>query len=427
MFTKAFDKLPRAGFLLLLITLFLVSFPRSWSLWPLGFFLGTGLALWITDFNNHYLQLKKYILVVLPPVIYFLMHLVSVLVQGGSVIMLVDRLMFLLVPVFGLPLFILLTSEDKILIFKVFIAGIISVTIILIIRILIFVHKLVPEDMSFFEYSVIHRYWYFTAYLSVFENPTYLSMKIIWVLLIFILIYDRLKINITITLIISVVLSVFIFFLSSRASIVFWLLTIIFFLIRLSLKRVIKPVLLLLFIPFILVLTGISVRQIPRVRESVNDIRVKLSKGNIDWKNIDQRTREWYTAIQIIKEKPLAGAGYVKIKDRIKDEYLRNGFYEEAKLQMNAHNQFLEAQMTFGIAGTLSLLWMLLTPLLLRKRFEYPQLAVALVLMMSFFLMFESMFNRQWGIMFFLLFYFILFTSTGMNHTTRMKDTVINN
>lgn len=30
--------------------------------------------------------------------------------------------------------------------------------------------------------------------------------------------------------------------------------------------------------------------------------------------------------------------------------------------------------------------------------------------MMSFYLLFESMFNRQWGIMFFLLFYFILAT-----------------
>ena len=90
------------------------------------------------------------------------------------------------------------------------------------------------------------------------------------------------------------------------------------------------------------------------------------------------------------------------------EEYLKNGWVEEARLRLNAHNQFLETQMTFGIPGTLSLLWMLFTPLIFRKRLMYSKLATAFVLMMTFFLMFESMFVRQWGIMFFTLFYCIL-------------------
>ena len=113
-------------------------------------------------------------------------------------------------------------------------------------------------------------------------------------------------------------------------------------------------------------------------------------------------------AIQIIKEKPVTGAGYYLIKDEMLDKYIENKFFEEALLQMNAHNQFLEAQMTFGVFGTLSLLLMLLAPLIFRKRLRYPHLMTGFILMISFFLLFESMFNRQWGIMFFLLFYFIL-------------------
>jgi O-antigen ligase len=114
--------------------------------------------------------------------------------------------------------------------------------------------------------------------------------------------------------------------------------------------------------------------------------------------------------VQIIRESPLTGAGMAKIKDRLKSEYLKNGFREEAENVFNAHNQFLEAQMTFGVAGTFSLIWLLITPLFLRRRSDYVGFVPLFVIMVSFYLMFESMFNRQWGIMFFMLFYFILCT-----------------
>jgi len=64
---------------------------------------------------------------------------------------------------------------------------------------------------------------------------------------------------------------------------------------------------------------------------------------------------------------------------------------------------------------------MLLTPLFLGRKLKYPNLASAFVVMISFFLVFESMFNRQWGIMFFILFYFILTTGTGINSISHSK------
>ena len=88
--------------------------------------------------------------------------------------------------------------------------------------------------------------------------------------------------------------------------------------------------------------------------------------------------------------------------------YQKYGFNEEADLKLNAHNQYLEAQMTFGIAGTLSLFWMLLTPLIFRKRLRFKELTFPFIGLTAFFLVFESMFNRQWGIMFFVLFYCVL-------------------
>jgi O-antigen ligase len=423
MFTRTVDRFYQAGLLFLIASLLLISFPRPWSLYPLGFFLFTGFMLWIKDFRNNYQHLTNHLIFILPPVIYFTAHLVSVLIQGGSVIILTDRLMFLLIPIFGLPLFVKFTTEDDIVLFKAFIAGIILVSIVLIIRILIFVFRLVPDDMTFFEYSALNKYWFFSANISVFEHPSYFSMKIIWVFFIFLFAYDKLNISIKTILIISLLLSILIFFLASRASIILWMMMVLLSLFKLWRKKIIKPVLLVIIIPLLIVLVSVSVKKIGRISETVRDLNIKLNKENVDWKNVDQRTREWYSAIQIIKENPLLGVGYMHINDRMRREYLKNGFYEEAKLNLNAHNQFLETQMTFGIPGTLSLLLMLFTLIYKRKRLEYHELATSLIIIISFFLMFESMFNRQWGIMFFMLFYFILSKPADMYNTGGMRDT----
>jgi O-antigen ligase len=262
--------------------------------------------------------------------------------------------------------------------------------------------------MTYLEYAIFNKYWFFSAHLSVFEHPTYFSMKIIWVLQLLMILHKALKINNTITILTSIFLSVFLFFTASRAAIIFWLIIVFYYIIKVYVKYNKIRFIVILTIPAIIFLVFISLEKNGRINDSISELETKLSDNNFHWKNLDQRTREWYNSMQLIKKEPLTGVGFVMVNERMKEEYYKNGFYEEANLNLNAHNQFLEAQMTFGIAGTLSLLLMLLTPLVFRKRLRYPHLTTGFILMFSFFLMFESMFNRQWGIMFFLLFYFIL-------------------
>lgn len=408
MFTTVSEKYYRAGGLFLSATLLLISLPRSWSLYPLGFFLFTGLLVWIKDFNKIRLSLSNNLFLIVLPVIYFLLHLISVVIQSGSVKLLTDRLMFLLIPIFGFPLFVHYSMDYKIIFLKSFICGIILASVALIIRIIFFVNQLVPDEMTYFEYALLNKYWFFSAHLSVFEHPTYFSMKIIWVLIIFMLLPEKLRINRTAIIIMSIFLSIILFFLASRAAIILWVLLILYFIRRLSVNDKRIRLVLILIIPAAIALAVVAIENPGRINDSIGELRTQVKTDNFQWKNIDQRTREWYNAMQLIKKNPIAGVGLVRVQEKMREEYYRNGFYEEAKLNLNAHNQFLEAQMTFGIAGTLSLLFMLLAPLIFRKRLRYPELTTGFILMISFFLMFESMFNRQWGIMFFLLFYFIL-------------------
>jgi O-antigen ligase len=199
-----------------------------------------------------------------------------------------------------------------------------------------------------------------------------------------------------------ILFSVMIFMLASKSGIIVYAVLMISYILRFGREKSFRRIIYFILIPFFIIVMVFLARRIDRIEWFIHYTKAEIISEDNDLKNMDQRTREWYSAIQLIKEKPLAGFGLSKVEGRMIEEYRKHGFMEEA------HNQFLESQMTFGIFGILSLLWMLLTPVWFRKETMYPQLIPSFIITISFFLLFESMFNRQWGIMFFLLFYFII-------------------
>jgi O-antigen ligase len=414
--TRFIDTNIKIGFLCLASTMFLISFPRSWSLYPLGLFLITGLLIWIADFKRVYRSFFGNWYLILPPVLYFIIHLISFLSQDTKINLLEERLMFLLIPLFGYPVFMQDYFKSRFpLLLKLFIFGLLSISVYLLILLVFKCFNNVTDEISLFGYIKMNSSKLFSLDFSVLEHPSYLSLKIVFAMVILIYYSDQLGINKLFKDGMILVFTVTIFMLASKSGIIVWMVIGVILLIRLGKKRSFRPVIYFLIIPSFMILTYISVNRIERIGFFLNSTFKSLSVKEVDWKNLNQRTREWYTAIQLIKEKPVTGIGLGKVEGKMVDMYRENGFIEEADLKLNAHNQYLEAQMTFGIAGTLTLFWMLLTPVFFRKRLEYSLPAISLVLIMSFFLFFESMFNRQWGIMFFLLFYCMLILIPGKN------------
>ena len=402
----------KTGFFSLLITLFLISFPRSWSLYPLVFFLVCGLFLWVFNFKNLKTSFLNKLNYLLPLIIYFFIHLISLLLQKGNILLIEKILIFMFVPLLGFPVFNSEFFKINIIYLKIsFIAGITIILFYLIFNAIYSVYRVIPDDYTFIEFLSLMKERFFGSYISVLEHPTYLSMKILWCLLIFLIIPSELKIKRNLIIFFFLLFSVFLFFLASKAAIILWAILTVILMVKWPTKKIGKIIVIMFFVPIFTLFVGISINNITRIKGFISDKKSALNKEKIDWKNFDLRTREWFSAIQIIREKPLSGCGLVKVEDRMVEEYLKNGWKEEAKLRYNAHNQFLETQMTFGIPGTLSLLWMLFNPLIFRKRLKYPLLATAFVIMISYFLLFESMLVRQWGIMFFTLFYCILMFS----------------
>jgi len=415
----------KIGFWSLALTFFTISFHRFLSLYVLGFFLFTGFALWILDYHKLYNDFLKIWYVILPPVLYFFINLISIVLQYGSFSVIIKKLMFFLVPALGFPVFYSKYTRSKIsLLFKVYALGILIVSIYLFIRLLLKVHTNYPGDIPVISWIFQHDQEYTSLGFSILEHPTYLALKINWLLILLFFVNNSKKFGSKswIYLFLIVFLTVILYLLGSKSGLFLWIILVVAFLVNRMLKAH-NPFFYIISIIVFLFVAGITVTEIPRVKRYISSIEPAIDSTQIDWKNLDQRTREWYAAIQLIKEKPVFGHGLAKVEDRMVEEYKKNGWEEEARLRFNAHNQFLEAQMTFGIPGTLSLIWMLITPVLVRKRLKYPKLAVAFTAMMSFFLLFESMFNRQWGIMFFILFYCILLSQFRENES-ETKNTI---
>lgn len=398
-----------SGIIFLASTLLLISFPRSWSLYPLGLFLFSGLVLWIADFRNN---IKKFISnwhFIVPPLIYFIIHLSSILFQGGVMLMLENRLMFFLVPLFGIPIFYSdLLNRHIIIFFKAFSFGILAVCILILLRSMYLTLAEYNYDTTIFHYIQERKDVFFFTKLSVFEHPSYLAMKINWVIILIAWFKSGIIKNSLMRIIIFSFLSVVVFLLASKSGIILWFLIMIGIIIRSFREKSLRSVFYFVSISLFLILSYVIIVDIDRISHFVNAIKTGLANENIDWKNLDQRTREWYSALQLINEKPISGIGLARVENRMVMEYIKNGWKDEAFYRFNAHNQYLEAQMTFGIIGTISLLYMLIIPLIMRRRTFFPCLTTIFVILFSFQLIFESMLNRQWGIMFFLLFYFIL-------------------
>ena len=405
------DKWSIAGFYALCLTFFLISFPRSWSLYPLGAFLFFGLLEWISKFNLIKELFTRKILLIFPPVVYFVLHGVY-FILNPEWYYLEKRLMFFLIPLLGLPIF---TSdylfENIRSIFKAFILGIFLICIFQFSRaswesieitngVLKF-NPVVNEEVSRFHWDM----------LSTFEHPTYLTIKVLWVMSLLYSAGQFLNIKVSLRIFFILLLSVFIFFLSSRAGIILTAILFIYFTYD-YLKTIRKTLLLLIMIP-VAVFVIIQVNSLnKRLNHKLEEIVERSSIEKAGFKGLDPRTKSWFSAINLIKEKPVFGVG-LNATNILAEEYSRQGYKTEAELRLNAHNQFLETQLTFGIPGTIILLWMLLTPLIRRKEMWNPELVIPFLIIISVSMIFESILVRQWGIMFFVLFYCLLTIPKG--------------
>jgi O-antigen ligase len=407
-----------AGIITLALTLFLMPFPRSWSLYSLGGFLFFGLILWGSDFNKQYYNLKKNLIIIIIPICYFTLNLLSILFREPKWTYIEGNLMFILIPIFGFPIFSSQQlSKRIIMIFKFFLAGILIICLYELIYagwssitfnngVFSFNPKIdravAAESFDFLSSTSYFR----SGVLSFIEHPIYFSILILFGIVLIAEFRKEMKINLFAFISVEIFLIVFIYLLSSRigylilvAIIVYWSYKILSFL---KLRWIIFFIIAIIFVAAF----KISLLN-PRIK-SKNELLLKsLQACNSATMTIDPRLIAWSSSLDLIKQNPLFGVG-PGVREILAKKYLEKGYKVAASLRLNSHNQYIETQLTLGIPGTIILFLMVFVPLLTRTRLRFPVLVIPFLLIIVISMMFESILVRQWGIMFFVLFYCIL-------------------
>jgi len=213
--------------------------------------------------------------------------------------------------------------------------------------------------------------------------------------------------------------SVIIIFLSSKAGLISLALLLAFGAVYLIYKKkYFKGVLLL-----IITVLGfwLALKFLPDVSSRINNAQEAISKEQLNTETSEstsERLLIWQSCYQIIKENTLIGVGTGDIKDRLLLEYEKDNISAAYKDKLNAHNQYLQIFIALGIAGFIVLLLSLLLPII--SAYNRRQLVYLLfLLLIGFNLLFESMFERQAGVVFYAFFNGLLFFYTKLNNDTK--------
>ncbi len=129
------------------------------------------------------------------------------------------------------------------------------------------------------------------------------------------------------------------------------------------------------------------------------------------------RFKIWQNALEVASDAPILGYGYSNSQDALQTQYEKVNFRRAYIAKMNAHNQYLQSLIDTGFFGLTLLLLMILLPFGIRKQ---SLNAVLFWIIVAVAFVTESFFRRQFGVIFYTLF-FSYFISSSF-YTGRLKN-----
>ena len=261
------------------------------------------------------------------------------------------------------------------------------------------------------EYTWLN--YFYTMEFAIFQHPSYLSM---FTLLSFYIALENVfgisgtKKYLYLWLIISVILMMSVYFLSSRAGILAAILTLPVYL-YLKFRQIGKvthfwvSILLMTLIVVPIVLTN------PRVN-NYQDWREKHKNNQSEVSN--DRMIIWNAVSTILGQNLILGVGTGDIQDELNNKFRSKGHTKLAEVNTNTHNQYLEILIENGLIGLIIFLSMIVMMLYIAyKGRNILYLMFLLIVVISF--LFETMINRLAGVSFFSLFSFMLIIAECKN------------
>jgi len=187
-----------------------------------------------------------------------------------------------------------------------------------------------------------------------------------------------------------------------------------FFYIRKQLKFFIAGILI------ISVLGFLAIRNLDLLRSDYDAVSAELTAYSNDkegyikanqnnTESVKARLIIWNTSYNFILAHPF-GVGTGDRKDEMRDYYIAQGMHKFADKELNPHSQYFQTAMSIGIISALFLIISLFYYVWLGIKYQNFYL-IALVTLFSVACLFESVLERQWGILFFMFFLSVFLTS----------------
>ncbi len=264
---------------------------------------------------------------------------------------------------------------------------------------------------------------FYYSQLSKFFHPSYISMYCVFAL--FALLYleskEALKLNFRKEGIlwssIMILLILFILLLSSKAG---WIglfgFAAYFFLQLLKSKKIIQGIIILAALSTSFYFLNISytlrfstrIPKLATITETIKGSDAENKKVTTSTDGSGSRILVWKAAVGIIKENFWTGMGTGDAKDKMLETYKERGMLSEYENKLNSHNQFLNTFIALGITGFISLVLCLVIPAYYSFKEKYF-LFFAFVAIAGLNFLFESMLERQAGVIYFAFFYSLLY------------------
>ena len=124
--------------------------------------------------------------------------------------------------------------------------------------------------------------------------------------------------------------------------------------------------------------------------------------------SFELRLIKWYSAIEVFKKNILFGVGSGDYNQELVKQYHKIDFKKGMVYEYNTHNQYLEEFVKFGVFGGLYFCFFI-GYLIFDSIKKKNKLLLKTLLLISVFLMVESVFVRQHGVIFFTLFVPLLY------------------
>jgi O-antigen ligase len=294
-----------------------------------------------------------------------------------------------------LPLF---TRKEAGMILRAFGAGCIVGSAVLLAR--AFYQSAIGEQPGAFYYTSLG--WNF--------HPSYYAMYLAFAMsniLCFFILYRQVNglLNVVIHILILLLFTVMIVLLSSKAGLMIWISTVCIYagILIFKYRRWVSSMVFtaIAFSVFVILLL-VFPTAIGRVSQAKDDMAATDSTVN-SGRSTNDRVLIWKSSKEIIRQNYLFGVGTGDVRDELTESYKRNDVLAVMKHYLNAHNQYVQTLIAVGLPGLIVLISMILFPAIFSiRRANYIYFAFLFIAGASMF--FESMFERQEGVVFYAFF-----------------------